>query len=212
MLSQVHYHGSMTPLVLASTSSYRKQLISQLGLVFKAQAPRCDEDTFKAKIQDPRQLAETLAWEKAHSLANQNNCVIGGDQVVDQNGQILGKTGSAEKACEQLWNMQGKSHRLITALNVIYKGKAYPMIDITLMKMRPLSQTQIEKYVQIDQPLDCAGSYKFEKSGILLFESVTCQDASAIQGVPMIQLTNLLFELGFPILVESQSAEKKESR
>lgn len=190
----------MTPLVLASTSPYRRELIEKLGLPFQAQAPHCDEDAYKARIQDPVELASTLALLKAQSLATAENCVIGGDQVAALGSEILGKPGTFEKACAQLEKMQGKTHRLITALNVIHHGQAHAILDITEIEMKPLSRRQIENYVRRDQPLDCAGSYKIEKSGLVLVKQMKCEDFSAIQGVPLIRLTNLLSELGFQIL------------
>ena len=190
----------MTPLVLASTSPYRKELIQKLGLPFEAKAPHCDEDAFKAHIKDPVELATTLALKKAESLSTIENCVIGGDQVAALGSDILGKPGSFEKACEQLAKMQGRTHRLITAINVIYKGKAHPILDITEIEMRPLTREQIENYVRRDNPLDCAGSYKIEKSGLVLVKNLKSDDFSAIQGVPLIRLTNLLSDLGYQVL------------
>lgn len=187
-------------LVLASTSPYRKELLEKLGLSFQTKKPICDEDAFKLKIKDPVLLATTLAKEKAQSLAGKNLCVIGGDQVAAlENNEILGKPGTAEKAFEQLSKMQGKTHRLITALCVIMGEKSYPLIDITEIKMRSLTDKQIKAYIEMDNPLDCAGSYKIEKSGMTLMSEIKCQDFSAIQGIPLIQLVNLLSSLGYDI-------------
>lgn len=190
----------MTPLVLASTSPYRKELLQKLGLPFQAQAPNCDEDAYKARIQDPAELATTLARLKAESLASADNCVIGGDQVAALDSEILGKPGSFEKACEQLMKMQGRAHRLITALHVIHKGQHHPILDITEIHMRALDRSQIESYVRRDEPFDCAGSYKIEKSGLVLVQQLKTNDFSSIQGVPLIALTNLLSQLGYKIL------------
>ncbi len=192
----------MTPLVLASTSPYRKELLEKLGLPFQTQKPDCDEDAYKARLADPVELATTLARLKAESLATPENCVIGGDQVAALGHEILGKPGSFEKACEQLGKMQGRAHRLITALHVIYKGEPHPILDITEIHMRPLDRQQIESYVRRDQPFDCAGSYKIEKSGLVLVQQLKTEDFSSIQGVPLIQLTNLLSKLGYRILSE----------
>lgn len=190
----------MTPLVLASTSPYRRELLEKLGLPFTAQKPNCDEDQYKKLIKDPVELATTLARLKAESLANPHNCVIGGDQVAALGSEILGKPGSFEKACDQLMKMQGRTHRLITALYVIHRGVGHPILDITEIEMRPLSRQQIESYVRRDQPLDCAGSYKIEKSGLVLVQDLRTKDFSSIQGVPLIALTNLLSKLGYQIL------------
>lgn len=188
------------PVVLASTSPYRKELLEKLGLPFSTKKPLCDEEAFKAQITDPIQLATSLAREKAQSLMGKGLCVIGGDQVAAlENNQILGKPGSIEKACEQLSRMQGKTHRLITALCVIYDERFYPLLDITEITMRTLTAQQIQNYVEMDQPLDCAGSYKIEKSGLTLMSEIKCEDFSAIQGIPVIQLVKLLSSLGYDI-------------
>jgi septum formation protein len=126
--------------------------------------------------------------------------VIGGDQVAALDSEILGKPGSFEKACEQLMKMQGRTHRLITALHVVHGGIGHPILDITEIEMRPLTRAQIENYVRRDQPLDCAGSYKIEKSGLVLVRDLRTKDFSSIQGVPLIALTNLLEKLGYQIL------------
>lgn len=187
------------PIILASTSPYRKELLSKLGLPFTVQKPVCDEDAFKAKIRDPIELAVTLARTKAESLANYENCVIGGDQLVALGPKILGKPGTIEKAYEQLEMMQGNTHRLITAVWTIYKGQPYPCLDISEIEMRELSREQIEAYVRKDLPLDCAGSYKMEKSGLTLVSKMKCQDFSAIQGLPLIQITKILDEIGYSV-------------
>ncbi len=194
----------MTPIVLASTSPYRRELLQKLALPFTAQAPSCDEDHYKQLIKDPVELATTLARLKAESLSTAQNCVIGGDQVAalgsGVSSEILGKPGSFEKACEQLMKMQGRTHRLITALHVIHQGQHHPLLDITEIEMRPLTRQQIENYVRHDQPLDCAGSYKIEKSGLALVRHLRTQDFSSIQGVPLIALGNLLEHLGYELL------------
>lgn len=190
----------MTPLVLASTSPYRRELFQKSGLPFSTEKPDCDEDAWKARIQDPIELASTLAYHKALSLSNSGNCVIGGDQVVALGNEILGKPGNFDKACEQLLKMQGQKHRLVTALNVIHRGQPHPLLDITEIEMRPLSKLQIENYLRQDEPFDCAGSYKIEKSGLVLVKELKSHDFSAIQGLPLIQLTNLLTDLGYQIL------------
>jgi len=112
---------------------------------------------------------------------------------------ILGKPGSIEAACKQLEMMQGNTHRLITAVWTIYKGKAHPLLDITEIEMRELSKEQIEAYVRKDLPLDCAGSYKMEKSGLTLVSKVKSQDFSAIQGLPLIGITKILDDVGYSV-------------
>jgi len=189
----------MTPLVLATTSHYRRELIEKLGLPFEMRTPIIDEEAFKSKIRDPMELASTLAEEKGKPFSTFENCVISGDQVVALGGEILGKPGTFEKACEQLQKMQGVTHRLITAIHVINKGKPHSILDVTEIEMRELKPQEIANYVKRDEPFDCAGSYKVEKSGLVLLKQVRSHDFSAIQGVPMIRLTNLLCTLGYSI-------------
>ena len=189
----------MIPLILASTSVYRRELLARLGLVFTQKPPLFDEESFKAKFTDPCLLTQFLAKEKAASLAQSDTCVIGGDQVVSVQGQIIGKAGNLEKACQQLEKMQGKTHELVTAICVIHQGVAHQLLDVTVMKMRQLSRQQIENYVQLDQAIDCAGSYKIEKHGIALFEAIESKDFTAIQGIPLLELSKLLIKLGYKI-------------
>jgi len=194
-----HSHKPQASLLLASTSPYRRELLEKLGIVFEAKAPLCDEDTFKKQISDPVKLATTLAFEKAKSLATSQNIVIGGDQLVALGSQIFGKPKTFAKACEQLSQMNGKTQELITAVCVFAFGEPHPILNITRLKMRALSKEQIENYVRRDQPLDSAGSYKIEKSGLTLFEKIECEDFSAIQGLPLIALTTLLSQWDFTI-------------
>lgn len=194
-----HSQEFPAPLLLASTSPYRRELLEKLGLRFEIKAPICDEDAFKQQISDPVKLASTLAFEKAKSLATAQNIVIGGDQLVSLDSQIFGKPHTFENACEQLSQMSGKTHELITTVCVFRKEKPHPILNITRLKMRTLSKEQIKNYVHRDQPLDSAGSYKIEKSGLALFEKIECEDFSAIQGLPLLALTILLSQWGFSI-------------
>ena len=179
-------------LILASTSKYRQELLSRLAFNFTAQPPLLDEEKEKDPALSPRALAEKLAFMKAETLAGPGKVVIGGDQLVSFNGKILGKPHTKEKAVEQLLSMQGKVHELITAVCVFDGDKALPFTDITTMHMKVLSRAQIERYVELDSPLDCAGSYKIEKHGISLFDKIESQDFTAIQGLPLLRLHQIL--------------------
>ncbi|MGZ3791791.1 MAG: Maf family protein [Bdellovibrio sp.] len=179
-------------IILASTSKYRQELLSRLPFKFEAKAPLIDEDKEKDPSLAPRALAEKLAYLKAASLKGKNSIVIGGDQLVALEGRILGKAHTAEKAVEQLMSMQGKTHELITAICVFCEEKAITFTDITRMHMKKLRRDQIEHYVQLDMPVDCAGSYKIEKHGIMLFDKIESEDFTAIQGLPLIELNKIL--------------------
>lgn len=194
---------STKDLILASTSAYRKAQLEQLGLKFTAAKPTFDEDAFKqtpgTPVLEPRVLAETLAFRKAQSLARPGAVVIGGDQLVSHRGNVLGKPHTRENAIEQLLSMQGSTHELVTAVCVFVDETSRAFVDITKLTMKPLARDQISRYVDLDQPLDCAGAYKIEKHGLMLFEKIDGPDFSAIQGLPLLALSRILTELGFSI-------------
>jgi septum formation protein len=207
---------ALHPLILASTSPYRKALLERLGVPFEVRRPDCDEDAYKAEGMAPLALAERLALEKARSVARlePQAFVIGSDQVVElrepgleqdpkhgpNGGRILGKPGSVEAACGQLARLSGTSHALITAVAVCCPdGRVLRHTDLTRMTMRKLTADEIQRYVASDQPLDCAGSYKIEARGIALFEQIECADYNAISGLPLLALAGLLREAGFAV-------------
>jgi septum formation protein len=194
-------HPGMPELILASTSIYRRQLMLRLGLPFRAEAPRCDEEALKGKHRDPRTLADFLAHEKANSLrtAFPGATIIGSDQMAVHRNIILGKPGTAENARAQLKAMQGSTHELLTAVVVLHPGTVWRHLDITRMTMRVLTDEQIARYVAADNPVDCAGAYKLEQRGISLFSKIESQDHSAITGLPLLALTGYLTEIGYTI-------------
>jgi septum formation protein len=194
--------GSPSPdLVLASTSPYRRAQLERLGVPFRCQPPLVDEDALKAFADEPRALAERLARAKAGSVAvlEPEAVVIGGDQLVEFQGLVFGKPGSADRAIEQLGQLAGRSHRLITSLAVCHRGEMTVHNDVTTLHMRSLGRAEIERYVAADRPLDCAGSYKLERRGIALFERIVSEDQTAITGLPLIALTTILRGLGMAI-------------
>ena len=189
-------------LILASTSLYRRELLMRLGIPFECLPSGINEDKFKADGIGPVELARTLATEKAlklvisHPLAT----IIGCDQVVDVEGRILGKPETLEAAVEQLSFLNGRSHRLVTAVCVWHEGKIHTHVDLTTLTMRPLPADAIARYLAADQPLDCAGSYRLESRGIALFERIESDDHTAIVGLPLIALTTILMQCGYEIL------------
>jgi septum formation protein len=195
--------GSESSLVLASTSTYRRSLLERLGVPFRWRAPLCDESAIQRSAAGlgPRRLAETLALAKASSLAGdeEGSAIIGCDQLVAFEGQVFGKPGTAELAMDQLMSMSGKTHELITAMVVIRGAETFRHTDVTRMRMRRLPRDAIERYVEVDRPFDCAGSYKLESLGIVLFDRIESDDHSAITGLPLIALVTILRELGFTI-------------
>ena len=191
----------LAELVLASTSVYRRDLLARLGVAFRCVAPRFDEATFCRTDQSPHAVAEALAEAKAASIAvlEPAATVIGCDQLVALKAEILGKPGSLQHAVDQLLALAGRSHELITALVVFHNEQIFRHTDVSRLRMRNLSRSEIERYVQHDRPVDCAGSYKLEQRGIVLFERIDTEDHSAITGLPLIHLTSILRELGHPL-------------
>jgi len=192
----------MPELVLASTSAYRRELVGRLGISCTAVAPRCDEEALKDPRLGPSELALHLAREKARSVAGQwpDAFVLGSDQLVEIDGQILGKPGSTERALEQLTRLAGQAHRLITAFALLCPGGAVlEHVDVHVLSMRPLSRDELARYVSADRPLDCAGSYKIEALGISLFERIKGADFTAIMGLPLVALTSTLRAQGFTL-------------
>jgi septum formation protein len=188
-------------LVLASTSPYRLALLKRLNLPFRCVRPRFDESSIRGHDIEPARLAEILARGKAESIAELEPLatVIGCDQVVSLDGRILGKPGSLPAAAAQLEAMSGRSHELVTSLLVAQGHQRIIHTDVTRLWMRALLREEIDRYVQRDQPVDCAGSYKLEEGGITLFERIKSEDQTAITGLPLIGLTSILRALGYAV-------------
>lgn len=183
------------PLILASTSPYRQELLRRLGVAFEAHPHTFDESSLKRLGWSADEVAVRLAEAKARSLqaAFPGRWILGSDQVAELDGEILDKPETEARAIQQLQRLQGRTHRLITALCLLSpQGEARRELDLHLMRMRPLSDDQITRYIQRDQPLDCCGSYKIESLGIALFDGIDGADFTAIMGLPLIALTHML--------------------
>jgi len=189
------------PLILASTSKYRGALLSQLGWEFESIAPGVDENKVKEQNLSPEELALLLSNYKAQAVfaKRPDACVIGSDQVCRMGEEIFDKPHTVENAAIQLSRMQGKSHELLTAVTIISPAGVKSFLNRTTLHMRPLSLAQIHQYINFDEPLDCAGSYKLESRGIKLFNKIEMEDQTAIIGLPLIELTNILLDLGYPL-------------
>jgi septum formation protein len=181
-------------LILASTSKYRIKQLQDFGFKFKAVKPDFNEETFKKKSLNPESLCRLLAQKKAESLKIKfpKAVIIGADQLVDFRGEVLGKPLTFKKAFQTLKKMSGKTHRLITAVCVVNAKKTYVRTNIATIHMRKLTDQEIRSYLKKDQPLDCAGSYKFEKAGLSLMKKVNVTDPSALIGLPLIDLADML--------------------
>jgi MAF protein len=192
----------MKPLILASTSRYRAELLRKLGLEFTACAPAVDETQLPGEPAEA--LVLRLAEAKARAVAASSGpaLVIGSDQVAVCGQRILGKPGTAERAREQLAQLAGREVCFLTGLCLVDAGSgaAQTALDTTRVKFRQLSAIQIADYVARETPLDCAGSFKSEGLGIALFESIEGRDPNALIGLPLIELCSMLHRAGVDVL------------
>lgn len=189
-------------LVLASSSSYRKALLDRLKLDFVTINPAIDETPFAGEY--PEQLAKRLALAKALAAADSypNGLVIGSDQVAVIEGKILGKPGTFANAQAQLEDASGKSVHFLTSLCLYNSRTKNYQLELVPFQVifRDLSPGQIQRYIELDSPLDCAGSFKWEQTGIALFKSMQGSDVTSLQGLPLITLTDMLLREGVSVL------------
>lgn len=188
-------------LVLASTSRYRRELLSRLTTHFRTLAPQVDESPLPAEA--PAALALRLARAKAVDVAARSAgaLVIGSDQVADLDGRVLGKPGDARNAWEQLTACSGREVVFHTALCLIDgRGALQLATDVTRVHFRPLDADEIARYIEREQPFDCAGSFKAETLGIALFERIETRDPTGLIGLPLIALCQLLRDAGICVL------------
>ncbi len=187
------------PVVLASTSRYRRELLARLLTEFSCHSPAVDETPQSGET--PRALAERLARLKAQSAASGSAIVIGSDQVAAVGERILSKPGALEPAIAQLAACSGHSVVFYTAVCVIGPGAGalHTHVDLTTVVFRSLSAAEIRRYVEREQPFDCAGSFKAEGLGVALMERIENQDPTAIQGLPLIWLAGCLRTLGIAL-------------
>lgn len=190
--------ASPHPIVLGSTSRYRRELLARLRLPFEVAAPEVDETPLPGEA--PRALALRLAQAKAQAVAARHPqaLVIGSDQVADLAGEPLGKPGTHERATLQLRRMRGHAVVFHTALAVVCHARGYAQTDLAAVQVRfrTLTDDEIERYLQAEQPYDCAGSAKSEGLGIALLEAIESDDPTALIGLPLIRLGRLLRAAG----------------
>src|SRR5690606_32286488 len=190
----------MRHLVLASTSPYRRELLARLRLTFDVARPDTDETPLPGEA--PAVLAQRLALAKATAVAAglPDAWVLGSDQVAELGGSPLGKPGSRDPAIAQLRAMSGRTVAFRTAVCLARAdGRAFTSLDTTTVRFRDLSGEEIGRYVDAEQPFDCAGSFKSEGLGITLFEAIESQDPTALVGLPLIATARLLRQAGFPL-------------
>ena len=191
----------MQEIILASSSSSRRKELDRLNFEFSVVSPEVDEDSIKHTETDHLQISRKLALLKARnvSLLYPEAIVIGGDTVASFNRKLLSKPITMEKSFEQLRMLAGQEHSLFTSLVIIAKGEEYIHSVTAIMKMRDLSDEQIHRYVEIDKPLNSCGSYKLDALGISLFESIDCEDYTAIIGIPLIWTAGILNQIGVSV-------------
>jgi septum formation protein len=187
-------------LLLASTSPYRRELLSRLCIPFDVVRPEVDETPHSG--ESPLALAQRLAAAKAAAIATREGdaWVIGSDQVAELDGMPLGKPGGRDQALAQLAAMSGRSVAFRTALCVMHRDLGrFDAVDTTVVRFRSLAMDEIARYVDAEQPFDCAGSFKSEGLGITLFEAIDTSDPTALVGLPLIATARLLREAGFAL-------------
>lgn len=186
-------------LILASTSRYRRELLARLGLSFESARPDTDETALPDEA--PEALAHRLAQAKAHAIASRHPkaWVIGSDQVAACGGLLLGKPGGRAAALAQLHAASGREVVFHTAVCVMRAADdtCWLASDRTHVQFRNLHDDELTRYVDAEQPFDCAGSFKSEGLGISLFERIRSDDPTALIGLPLIALCGLLRKAGF---------------
>jgi septum formation protein len=190
-----------TQLILASTSRYRKALLEKLALPFECAAPEVDESPLPDESAEA--LVARLALAKASAIADQfdQGLIIGSDQVCVCDGRILGKPGTVEKAVAQLMTAQGRSVTFYTGLCVLdaASGRTEQLVEPFTVHFRTLDEAALRRYVEAELPLDCAGSFKCEGMGIVLFKGLEGRDPNALIGLPLIGLIELLARHGLAL-------------
>ncbi len=189
-------------LILASTSKYRKKLLERLNIPFSVIAANIDETS--KKNESPKDLVQRLSIEKANAIAktHPDQWIIGSDQIAQLEGLILGKPGNKQNALEQLKSCSGKQIQFLTGVALVNKvlDRVFYIQSQVDVKFLTLSEQQINNYLEVDEPYDCAGSFKIETMGITLFEWVKSDDPTSLEGLPLIAVCKLLRQAGFELL------------
>jgi septum formation protein len=190
------------PLVLGSTSRYRRELLGRLKVPFDVASPEVDETPRPGEA--PRDLALRLALAKARAVAAlyPQAAVIGSDQVADLHGEPLGKPGTHERAVAQLRRMRGQTVVFQTAVAVVCQDTGFEQVDLAPVSVRfhDLSDAEIESYLRAEEPYDCAGSAKSEGLGIALLDAIDNDDPTALVGLPLIRTCRMIRAAGVKVL------------
>lgn len=209
---------SYTPLpciILASTSPFRAQLLSKLHLPFEQIAPNIDETPLDN--ESPQAIVTRLSKAKSQAIVqrfpNDKNIIIASDQCAVFQNQLIGKPYTIPNAIKQLQQFSQQTITFYTGLTVINTSnqQMFKAIDITKVHFRNLSKEVIEHYIEIEQPLNCAGSFKSEGLGITLFNKITSKDPNALIGLPLIELTHIFYQMGYALPLKKQPESDSES-
>ena len=191
----------MHPLILASTSPYRRSLLQRLGLPFEAIRPEVGEDPLPGESPVDRALRLSLAKAQAVAVRYPNAVVIGSDQVAAAGNQVLDKPGDAANARAQLAALSGSTAKFYTGCALVGLSGSVRLshLDTTTVYFRSLSAAEIERYVEREKPFDCAGGFKSEALGVTLFESIETTDPAALVGLPLIWVACALRRAGYQL-------------
>lgn len=193
-------------LILASTSRYRRELLERFKTPFQAVSPHVDETPLPG--ERPADLALRLALAKAQAVAEQypDAVVIGSDQVADVDGEAVGKPGTHERAVAQLTRMSGRQIVFQTAVAVVRRSSGFAEVQLApvQVRFRTLKPSDIERYLHLEQPYDCAGSAKCETLGISLLEAIVSDDPTALIGLPLIRTAALMRAAGLDPLLAAE--------
>ena len=188
-------------LILASSSKYRKMLLNRFGIPFDCLAPEIDETVLPQ--ESPHELVARLASQKSEIVCRQypQAVVIGSDQLAVFEGQIIGKPGTYRAALKQLKSFSGKVVEFLTSVSVqsLESGFREQHTDCTLVWFRSLQHEEIERYLEQEKPFDCAGAFKAESLGIVLFDRISSEDPTALIGLPLISVAAMLRRAGLQL-------------
>jgi septum formation protein len=188
--------STASPLILASSSRYRAELLRRLDVPFEALAPDVDETPLPD--EEPYPLAFRLAAAKARAIAarHPDRWVLGSDQVPSLDGKVLGKPGARDNAVAQLRAFSGKAVEFHTAVALVGGPVLLTAVDLTIVRFRELTDAEVERYVDTEVAYDCAGAFKAEGLGISLFSAIESRDPTGLIGLPLIAVRNLLAQAG----------------
>jgi septum formation protein len=201
-MSEASVPARHRPLVLGSTSPYRRELLSRLKLAFETAVPEVDETPLPD--EPPLELACRLALAKARAVAVQfpEAVVIGSDQVADLAGEPLGKPGTHERAVAQLRRMRGQTVMFHTAVAVVCAASGFEQLEVAPVRVtfRNFSDAEIESYLLAEQPYDCAGSARSEGLGVALLDAIDSDDPTSLVGLPLIRTCRMIRAAGVKVL------------